>query len=168
MRNWELKRRLGGLADRMKDDSVQNSTRIDPDCLSEGEKRLFARVDEIIDEYGGAVLPDHVLAENGELLWKAVEIVVRRAVDLFSTVMPEAFGGGEIVKWYFKLHFYNFLVDWTECVANLNKWSEEDRREFLVDMKRDGWLDKVFRLHRGGTTDDVKVVEGDEEDDSFV
>lgn len=145
-----------------------NSTRIDPACLSESEKRLFARVEEIIDEYGGTVPPDHVLAENGELLWKAVEIVVRRAVDLFSTVMPGAFGGGEIVEWYFKLHFCNFLADWAECVANLNKWSEEDRRQFLVDMKRDGGLDKVFRLHRGGTADDVKVAEGDEEDDSLV
>lgn len=163
-----MKRRLGGLADRMKDNSVQSSTRIDPACFSESEKRLFARVEEIIDECGGAVPPDHVLVENGELLWKGVEIVVRRAVDLFSTVMSGVSGGGEIVEWYFKLHFCNFLADWNECVANLNRWSEEDRRRFLVDMKRDGGLDKVFRLHRGGIVDDVKVVEGDEEDDSLV
>ena len=145
-----------------------NSTRIDPACLSESEKHLFERVGEIIDEYSVAVPPDHVLEENMELFSKATEVIVRRAVELFSTVLPKAFGGGEVVEWYFKLHFYNFLVDWTECIANLGKWSEEDKREFLVDMKRDGMLDKVFRLHRGATAEDIKVVEGEVEDDSLV
>jgi len=154
LRSWELKRRLGGLAGRMMDSSVQSSTRIDPACLSESEKRLFERVYEIIDEYSGAVPPDNVLVENMELFSKALEIIVRRAVELFSTVMPKAFGGGEIEEWYFRLHFWNFMQDLIECIGNVKKWSAKDREEFLIDYRQNDMQNKLYRLPRGGFSQD--------------
>ncbi len=54
---------------------------------------------------------------------KAREIVFRRVLDMFLFAMPKAFGGGEIVEWYFKLHFYNFFVDLRECLKRVRKWA---------------------------------------------
>jgi len=64
-------------------------------------------------------------------------------------VMKELLGHDEIEEWYFKLHFFNFFEDLKECLANVRKWSEKDREEFLSDMKRDNMINKVFRIPRG-------------------
>jgi hypothetical protein len=50
-------------------------------------------------------------------------------------VMKELLEEDEIEEWYFKLHFYNFLEDLKECLANVGRWTEKDREEFLHDLK---------------------------------
>jgi hypothetical protein len=58
-------------------------------------------------------------------------------------------GSYEIVEYFFKLHFYNFEADLIECLANVRKWSEKDREDFLLDLKQNGSM--FFRIPRGFT-----------------
>lgn len=143
--DWKVKR----LEEKMKDVSISGTTRIDPDCLSERERTLFNKVWEIRDKYSPSIPPDDVLAEHHELFSTAQELIIRRAIDLFVTVMPMSFGGDEIEEWFFKLHFYNFMEDLIDCLRNVRKWSEEDRAEFLRDMKGSDMMNRVFRFPRG-------------------
>ena len=53
----------------------------------------------------------------------------------------------EIVEYFFRLHFYNFEADLTDCLAQVNKWSEKDREEFLLDLRKNGGV--FFRIPRG-------------------
>ena len=122
--------------------------RLDFDSFSEPEKQLFRKIWEIQEKYGSSP-PADVIEANAELVFKAREIIGRRVTELFMFVMKELLGGDEVEEWYFKLHFYNFFEDLKECLANVRKWSEKDREEFLRDMKRDGMINKVFRIPRG-------------------
>ena len=62
-------------------------------------------------------------------------------------------GTHEIVEYFFRLHFYNFEVDLSECLANVRTWSEKDREEFLLDLKQHGA--SFFRLPRGYSDKEV-------------
>jgi len=128
--------------------------RVDFDSFSEPEKRLFNRIWEIQEEYGVS-LPTDVIEANKKLIFKASEVIVWRVIQLFVFVMRELLGQDEIEKWYFKLHFYNFFADLSECLANVRKWSDRDREEFLRDMKENDMMDKVFRIPRGSNTEDL-------------
>jgi len=84
-----------------------------------------------------------------EFVFKAAEVVSWRVLQMFMFVMRMSFAGDEIEEWYFKLHLGNFFEDLKECLQRVRKWSLKDREEFLADMKRDGMMDKVFRIPRG-------------------
>jgi hypothetical protein len=60
--------------------------------------------------------------------------------------MKELLEEDEIEEWYFKLHFYNFFEDLKDCLANVRRWNEKDREEFLKDMKEHDMMNKVFRI----------------------
>jgi hypothetical protein len=122
--------------------------RLDFDSFSEPEKQLFNKIWEIQQEYGLSP-PADVVEVNKELIFKALEIVFRRVLELFLFTVPKAFCWNEIEEWYFKLHFYNFFEDLEECLERVRKWSEKDREEFLKDMKEHGMMNKVFRIPRG-------------------
>jgi hypothetical protein len=138
--------------------------RIDVDSFSEPEKQLFNKIWEIQEEYGSSP-PGDVLEENLEFFIKAYEVIFRRVLELFLFAVPKAFGWDEIEEWYFKLHFYNFFEDLSDCLKNVSRWSEKDRKEFLDDMKRSGMIDKVFRIPRdsndGGLVKKEKAKEGE-------
>lgn len=153
MRARELDWKLRQLAEKMEDVPIAGTTRIDWNCLTERERMLFDRVCEIRDKYAPSPPPDDVLAENFELFVKGIQLFMRRAVDLFVSVMSSSLGG-EVEEWYFKLHFYNFMADLTDCLVNVQKWSEEDRARFLKDMHESGMIDRVFRLPRGFSVED--------------
>jgi hypothetical protein len=137
---------VGALSEKLKPVS-SDVIRIDFDSFSEPEKQLFNKIWEIEQEYGFSPPPD-VIEANAELVSKAREIIGWRVIELFMFVMKELLGSDEIEEWYFKLHFYNFLEDLKDCLANVRKWSEKDREEFLRDMKRDNMINKVFRIPR--------------------
>jgi hypothetical protein len=122
--------------------------RIDFDSFSESEKLLFRRIWEIQNEYGLSP-PADVLEANRELIFKALEVYSWRVTQLFIFVMEGCLGKDEVEVWYFKLHFFNFFEDLKECLANVRKWSEKDRKEFLDDIKQSGMIEKVFRIPRG-------------------
>jgi hypothetical protein len=144
LKSWQLDRRVGALSERMK--SVESDVvRIDFDSFTEPEKQLFNRIWEIQEEYGISA-PSDVIEANKELTYKALEVILRRVLELFIFAVPKAFCWDEIEEWFFKLHFFNFFRDLDECLANVRRWSEKDREEFLNDMKQSGMLGKVFRI----------------------
>lgn len=86
MKIADMARRLDALAAKMKDLQIEGTTRIDWRCLTERERLLFDRILEIKEEYGSDP-PEDVLQEHHALFNKGIEILARRAIDLFRTVM---------------------------------------------------------------------------------
>jgi hypothetical protein len=129
-------------------DPVKTETKIDWNCLSEPERQLLDKVQEIIDKYAPASPPQDVIEKNAALWHKGLEIFARRAMELFVDVMPASLCCDELEEWYFKMYFYNFLFDWLERVQKLREMPEERREALLCERKDMGLLDRVFRLHR--------------------
>jgi hypothetical protein len=102
MKTWQLNRRVNGLSEDLAD-SVKTETRIDFNCLSEPERQLLDRVQEIIDKYPPASPPRDVIDKNADLWNKGLEIFARRTLELFVEVMPPSLCCDELEKWYFKL-----------------------------------------------------------------
>jgi len=119
--------------------------------LSESEKKLFQRVDEISEEYNRTG-NDELLKQNDDLIRKNIEIMQERITELFCYAYPTAICGytaldREIVNYFFQLHFINFEIDLLECVKSLCRWNESDKEEFLADLKKNG--PSYFRIPRG-------------------
>jgi hypothetical protein len=146
LKTSQLDRRVQALSEKLRAAS-SDVARLDFDSFSEPEKQLFNRIWEIQDEYGLSP-PSDVVEASAELIFKAREVIGWRVIQLFMFVMKELLWGDEIEDWYFKLHFYNFFESLKECLANVRKWSENDREEFLRDMKESDMMDKVFRVPR--------------------
>lgn len=147
MKPWQLNRRINGLSEDLAD-SVKTETRIDFNCLSEPERQLFSKVQEIIDKYAPGIPPQDVIVKNADLWYKGLEIFARRAMDLFVEVMPASLCCDELEEWYFKVYFYNFWLDWMESIEQLRKMPKEKRDALLLERREMGLLDKVFRIPR--------------------
>jgi len=147
LKSWRLDRRVGALSEKLKPVSSE-VIRLDFDSFSEPEKQLFRKIWEIEREYGSSP-PADVVEAHKEFVFKASEVIGWRVIQLFMFVMKGLLGNDEIEEWYFKLHFYNFFEDLKECLGRVRKWSEKDREEFLLDMKQDNMINKVFRIPRG-------------------
>ncbi len=154
MKPWHLNRRVNALSEMLKPVS-SDVIRLDFESFTEPEKQLFRKIWEIQQKYGFSP-PADVIEANAEFIFKAREVIAWRVLELFIFVMKELLGGDEIEEWYFKLHFYNFFEDLKDCLANVRRWSEKDREEFLRDMKQNDMMNKVFRIPRGPSTEDVK------------
>jgi hypothetical protein len=147
LKPWQINRKVGNLT-RELDDSAKSETRIDFNCFTEPERKLFDRVQEIVDKYAPGSPPQDVIVKNADLWNKGLEIFARRTLELFVEVMPASLCCDELEKWYFKLYFYNFWLDWLESIQQLHKMPKE-RREALVSERREmGLLDVVFRITR--------------------
>lgn len=149
MNNLKLTKRVESLCEKLRDNSSENILQIDFNSFSEAEKILFHKVDEIEEEYRktGSV---ELLAENSDLISKNLEVILRRVTELYCYVVPMVLGSDgsyEIVKYFFKLHFYNFEADLIECLAHVRTWSKKDREEFLLDLRKNGAF--FFRIPRG-------------------
>jgi hypothetical protein len=166
LNNMALFKRVESLCEKLRDKSSGNILRIDFDSFSEEEKHLFRKVDEIEEKYlqTGSI---ENLAENFELICKNLEVIFRRVRELYCYVVPMVLGSdgtSEIVEHFFRLHFYNFEADLTECLAHVRTWSEKDREEFLLDLKKNGPI--FFRIPRGfGDHNDEKVNKLDNSND---
>jgi hypothetical protein len=147
LKPWQLNRRINGLSEDLAD-SVKTETRIDFNCLSEPERQLFSKVQEIIDKYAPGIPPQDVIVKNADLWYKGLEIFARRAMDLFVEVMPASLCCDELEEWYFKMYFYNFWLDWMESIEQLRKMPKEKRDALLLERREMGLLDKVFRIPR--------------------
>ena len=148
MKNDRLFRRVESLSEKLEDKNSGSMLRLDFDSFSEAEKRLFRKVDEIEQKFQtGSLEPT---AENFELVNKNLEVILRRVKELYCYVVPMVLGSDgskEIVEYFFKLHFYNFEADLTECLMNVRTWTEKDRCEFLSDLQKS---DPVFhKIPRG-------------------
>jgi hypothetical protein len=129
-------------------DPAQTETRIDINCLSQPERELFKRIEEIVEEYKPANPPNDIIEENGDLWYKGLEIFGRRATDLFVEVVPDSLCCDELEKWYFKLYFHNFWLDWMDSIKEVRKMSKKQHDTLLCERREMGLLDRVFRLKR--------------------
>jgi hypothetical protein len=130
------------------DDSSKSDTRIDINCLTEPERKLLDRVQEIAEKYAPAIPPQDVIEKNADLWYKGLEIFGKRATELFVEVVPASFCCDELEEWYFKLYFYNFMLDWLEHVHQIREMPEEKRDALIVERREMGMLNRVFRLKR--------------------
>jgi len=147
LKPWQINRKVGNLT-RALDNSAKSETRIDINCLTEPERKLFDRVQEIVDKYAPASPPQDVIEKNADLWYKGLEIFGRRATELFVDVMPASLCCDELEQWYFKIYFYNFLFDWLESVEQVCKMPKEERGALILERREMGLLDRVFRIKR--------------------
>ena len=147
MKPWQLNRKVNGLSSII-NGSAKSETRIDINCFSEPERHLLNKIQEITDRYAPAMPPKDVIEKNADLWYKGLEIFGRRATELFVEVVPDSFCCDELEKWYFKLYFHNFLLDWMESIKEVRKMPKEKREELLLERREMGLLDRVFRLKR--------------------
>ena len=84
MKTADVTKRIDDVAESMKTLRVKGTTRIDWNCLTHEEKTLFEKVNKIKDEYLPNYPPNSVLEENHDLFVKGIELIMRRAIDLFQ------------------------------------------------------------------------------------
>ena len=156
MKPWQLNRRVNSLSEELSD-PVKTETSIDFNSLSEPERQLFDKVQEIIDKYAPANPPQDVIEKNADLWYKGLEIFGRRVTELFVEVMPESFCCDELEAWYFKLYFYNFWLDWLESVKKLREMPKEQHNELFCERKEMGLFDVVFRFPKEPTANSQRT-----------
>lgn len=141
-------------------DPVKTETKIAFNSLSEPERQLFDKVQEIFDKYASGSTPQDVIVNNADLWNKCLEILGRRATELFVEVIPASFCCDELEEWYFKLYFYNFGLDWMETMKKLREMPKEQHQELLLEYKEMGVLSKVFRFPRSRSESIERKVGG--------
>jgi hypothetical protein len=144
---WQLSKRVNNLSSQLAD-SPKTDTTIDWSCLSEPERELLTKVDEIIKQYAPAKPPKDIIEKYADLWYKGLEIFGRRATELFVEIVPDSLCCDELEKWYFKLYFHNFWLDWMESIKEVREMPKEKREELLLERGEMGLLDRVFRLKR--------------------
>jgi len=111
--NTGFAKRIGRLEEKMDiAEFERGSTKISWECLSWREQRLFERIQGLFREHGdgsGGIAKD-ILTENFETLTKGVDILVKRAFDLFLTAMSPFLGEDKMYEWTFLVRFHAFLV----------------------------------------------------------
>jgi hypothetical protein len=152
MNKREIDKKLDGLSDKLDISSGGSRSRIDPGCFSEQERALLVKVTEILENSSPDLPPAGVMLENYELFSKASEIIVRRAMELFAHAMPRLGGGGEIDTWFFNQFFYNFLLDYTECLKTVYNRSEKERQDLLSYLQENDKLNVVYRIRPSDPT----------------
>jgi hypothetical protein len=147
MKPWQINNRVNNLSEQIVD-YPKTDTTIDWNCLSESERQLLYKLDEIVKKYAPAKPPQDVIEKYADLWYKGLEIFGRRATELFVELVPVSFCCDELEEWYFKLYFHNFMLDWLESVQKLRKMPKKQHDELLCERREIGMLDMVFRLKR--------------------
>ena len=159
--------KLKRLAESMEDLPIEGTTRIAWSCLTEREKMLYDKTDLIAQKpfYRSQLSDSELLARaeeifgDSQLLAKWHQLYLRRIVDVFVTAFPKltAFDlDDDVAKWFFKLHFHNFLKDWIDVLGNLRKWKKENVEKWKKEMEETGMWNKVFRLPRGWSEEEKR------------
>jgi len=155
VKNFDLGKRIDNLSKKINDPNPEEIIHIDFESFSDAERILFQKAAEIEEEWRKTG-KEEILLKNAELLMKPSEVIFRRITELYCYVATTLLAGGqnkEIVDYYFRLHFYNFEADLSECLAHVRTRSEEDNEEFLSDLKQNGAF--FFRLPRGYSVKEV-------------
>jgi hypothetical protein len=159
LKAWQLKRRVDGLSKELSDPGSGGIVHLDFESFPEAEKLLFHKVGEIEAEFLRTGSTEN-LEKRMELILKEFEVVLRRVTELYCFAVPICLGSvvdREIAEYFFKLHFYNFEADLSECLEHVRTWSDEDRAEFVADLKKNGSM--LFRIPRGFGEDDTDLVD---------
>jgi len=158
VKNFGLVKRIDNLSKKINDPDPKEIIHIDFKSFSDAERILFQKVNEIEEEWLKTG-DEEILIKNAELLLKPSEVIFRRVTDLYCYVATTLLAGGqnkEIVDYFFKLHFYNFETDLSECLSHMRTWTDKDREEFLSDLKENGA--HLFRIPRGFNEDNCKEI----------
>ena len=147
MKPWQLNRRVNDLSKQLAD-PVKTETKIDFNSLSEPERQLLDRVQEIIDKCAPAEPPQDVIDKYRDFGVKGLEIFGRRVTELFVDVVPASFCCDEFEEWYFKVYFYSFWFDWMESIEKLREMPKEQHEALFLERKEMGLLDGLFRISR--------------------
>jgi hypothetical protein len=132
MKIADLKRKIDVIDESMKTLRIRGTTRIDWNCLTYEERTLFEKVWELKEEYLPNHPPDDVLEENHDLFVKGIELLIRRAVDLFQEATKAYCMVNSQNEGFFEL-VYNLRVYW---------FLYEMRRHFENNRKEDELLEK--------------------------
>jgi hypothetical protein len=148
LKAWQINRRVNRLSEQLAD-PIHTQIKIDVNSFSEAEKLLFRKVDEIAEKYRetGSI---GVLVENLDLVSKNLEVFLMRVRELYCYSVLMVLGcdeTNEVVEYFFRLHFTSFEADLTDCLAQVGAWSEKERGEFLLDLRKNGPI--LFRIPRG-------------------
>lgn len=149
MKSWVLDRKLGGLQDKMKAECHERVVVFDFErTFTEGEKALINKTREALCKFEANPSVD-LFDENIKIILKVDEVYLNYAMFTLREILLCQFGNpnSEIDRWYFKLHFYNFFMDLTECLQRVHNWSEGDNEIFLKNFES-GMKNKVYRLPR--------------------
>jgi hypothetical protein len=151
---WQLNKRFNDLSMRLAE-PTKSDTMIDWRCLSEGERQLLEKVDEIIGKYAPSQPPQDVIEKHADLWYKGLEILGRRATELFVEVVPASLCCDELELWYFKLYFYNFWLDWRDSLKELREMPKKQHDALLCERRDMGLFDIVFRFQRDQPQADI-------------
>jgi len=144
-----MARRLDALAANMTDLQIEGTTRIDWRCLTERERLLFDRIREIKEEYGSDP-PADVLQENHALFNKGIEILARRAIDLFRTVMATLYVTNiqedSIINFIFTTRLFWLLHEMRRHAEQIRKEEElYEKHGASEDLER-AWKEYTAKL----------------------
>jgi hypothetical protein len=158
MKNYEKFYKVEKISEKLKDPTAGTLLHIDFDSFSEAEKALFRKVDQISQEYDRTGNYE-ILVENGDLIYKDIEIIHKRIKDMYCYTIPTAVAAysaidREIIDYFFQLHFMNFEADFFQCVKHLQTWAKRDIDAFLSDLKKIGPC--FYRIPRGFNDDNSK------------
>jgi hypothetical protein len=149
LKSWVLDRKLGGLQDKMKAESHERVIVFDFErTFTENEKALINKTREALCKFEVNPSAD-LFDENIKIILKVDEVYLNYAMFTLREILLCQFGNpnSEIDQWYFNLHFYNFLLDLTECLQRVRNWPKGDKEIFLKNLE-DGLKNKVYRLPR--------------------
>lgn len=145
MKVSDMIQKLDSIAENLTDLQIEGTTRIDWRCLTQKEVLLFDKITELTDKYGSQ-LPNDVLIENSALFDKGIEILARRAIDLFQTVAKALFmvpsQDDPLVNFVFTLRLFWFLQEMRRQVDQMHV---ED--ELLKKYEDYGDFKKAWKEH---------------------
>lgn len=147
MKVSSLSDRVDELSEKIVDPPKERIARFDVGAFTEEEKVLFNKIDELRQKCGGELTPD-LNEEEKRLVFKASGILFEYALGAFKLSVLCLFGNpdGDLEKWYFNLHVYNFLADLIECYQNLRCWPLKEREDFVKLLHDTGLVERVFRF----------------------
>jgi len=138
MKPADMTRRIDAIAESMKTLRVKGTTRIDWNCLTREERTLFEKVNELKEEYLPNYPPDCVLEENHALFVKGIELIMRRAIDLFQEATKAICMVSTQDETGFDLIF-NLRIFW--FLHEISRHSEKMRKEEELSEKYERFED---------------------------
>jgi len=122
----DLTKRVEELDESLKTLRIKGTTRIAWNCLTSEEQALFDKVYKLKAEYSSYSPPDDVLAANHDLFIKGIELLLRRALDLFQEAAKAYCIVDESDEGFFEFIF-NMRIFW--FLHELSRHCEKNRKE---------------------------------------
>jgi hypothetical protein len=144
MRIPELNKRIENLSGKLVDEPKEHIAKFDFDSLTDAEKALFNRIEELQKEYGKP-LPKQILEANKDLIFKAQEIILKYTSDTFRFTMLCFLGDpdSKVDQLFFNVLFYKFRKKLMTCLKNIRELPQSIREDydFMSNKATDEFFD---------------------------